>query len=355
MSAKMQAAILYGKQDVRLEEIERPRAGAGEVVIRIETALTCGTDLKVFKRGYHAKMIRPPSVFGHELSGIIHEVGAGVRNFSEGDRVVAANSAPCGACYFCQRQQENLCEDIVWLNGAYAQFIKVPARIVEKNLLKIPAALSFRAAALTEPLACTVRGANDIGIGPDSAAKAPESVLIIGGGPLGLMFLAVAKHFANARVITVAKNATRQKIARRLGADAVVDGAQKDWIEWARSLTDARRGADVVIEAVGKPETWEAAVSLTRKGGRVNLFGGCPTGTYARFDTNAIHYGDVQMRSSFHHTPRDIRRALEILAARIVKPEDFVSDERSLSELPQLLASMAEGTSAVKTAVLPPR
>jgi L-iditol 2-dehydrogenase len=341
MNAKMLAAVLHGKEDVRLEQIERPRALAGEVVIRIETALTCGTDLKVFQRGYHAKMIRPPSVFGHELSGVIHEVGVGVKNFSLGDRVVAANSAPCGVCYFCKRQQENLCDDIVWLNGAYAQFIKVPARIVEKNLLQIPANVSFRGAALTEPLACTVRGANDIGIGPDCVAGE------------GLMFLALAKHFAKARVITVAKNAARQQIARRLGADAVLDGAREDWIELARSLTDSWRGADVVIEAVGKPETWEAAISLTRKGGRVNLFGGCPTGTYARFDTNAIHYGDVQLRSSFHHTPRDVRRALGLISAGIVKPEDFVSDERPLAELPQLLAAMTQSKNVVMTAILP--
>ena len=117
MLSEMNAAVLYGKEDVRIERVPIPAAGKGELVIRIHAALTCGTDLKVFNRGYHARMIAPPALFGHEMAGVIHETGAGVRGFKPGMRVVALNSAPCGACYWCVRKQENLCEDLLFNNG----------------------------------------------------------------------------------------------------------------------------------------------------------------------------------------------------------------------------------------------
>ena len=120
MLSEMNAAVLYGKEDVRIERVPIPAAGKGEIVIRVHAALTCGTDLKVFRRGYHARMIAPPALFGHELAGVVHETGAGVRSFKPGMRVVALNSAPCGACYWCVRKQENLCEDLLFNNGAYA-------------------------------------------------------------------------------------------------------------------------------------------------------------------------------------------------------------------------------------------
>src|SRR5438105_13302524 len=157
----MKAAVLYGKEDVRIEDINEAALQPGEVRIRIEAALTCGTDLKVFKRGYHARMIVPPAIFGHELAGVISELTPDVKAWSVADRVVVANSAPCGECFFCRHQQENLCDDLLFLNGAYAESIVVPARLVEKNMLRLKAETSFRDAALVEPLACVVQGLED--------------------------------------------------------------------------------------------------------------------------------------------------------------------------------------------------
>src|SRR6185369_12461208 len=151
----MKAAVLYGKEDVRVEDVQPQPLKPGEVRIQIEAALTCGTDLKVFKRGYHAKMIVPPAVFGHELAGVISETQSPACHL--GDRVVVANSAPCGACFFCRHEQENLCDDLLFLNGAYAESIVIPARIVEKNLLRLGDNTGFTDAALTEPLACVVQ------------------------------------------------------------------------------------------------------------------------------------------------------------------------------------------------------
>jgi D-arabinose 1-dehydrogenase-like Zn-dependent alcohol dehydrogenase len=184
--ATMQAAILHGREDVRIESVPVPKAAAGELIVEVGAALTCGTDLKVFRRGYHARMIVPPALFGHELAGTVVEAGKGVTEFARGDRVVALNSAPCGECYFCERGQENLCDDLLFNNGAYAEFIRIPARIVAKNTLRIPKHVPLEHAALTEPLACAVHGFED------SRPNRGDTVAVIGGGPLGLMILHVA-------------------------------------------------------------------------------------------------------------------------------------------------------------------
>ena len=181
----MRAAVLYGKEDVRIEEVPIHPLASGEVRVRIEAALTCGTDLKVYKRGYHARMIVPPAVFGHELAGSISEMAADIEEWAVGDRVVAANSAPCGHCYFCLKNQENLCDDLMFLNGAYAESIVIPERFVRKNLLKLKSQTAFRDAALVEPLACVVQGIADLEPKPEAR------VLILGAGPIGLMFAAL--------------------------------------------------------------------------------------------------------------------------------------------------------------------
>src|SRR6201996_7744201 len=215
MANQMTAAVLYGKEDLRIEQIPVPAAGPGEIVVRVAAALTCGTDLKVYRRGYHAKMLRPPIPFGHELAGTVYEVGAGVTKFHEGDRVVALNSAPCDVCYFCKRGQQNLCEDLLFNNGAYAEYLRIPARIVEKNTLHVPDGVPFEHAALTEPLACVVRGLEE------SGARAGDTMIVIGAGPIGLMFMHVAE-LAGVKVIAVVKREDQIAAAKLFGAKSVV-------------------------------------------------------------------------------------------------------------------------------------
>ena len=173
----MTAAVLYGKEDLRIEQVPVPSAGPGEIVVRVAAALTCGTDLKVYRRGYHANMLKPPIPFGHELAGTVVEVGKGVTKFRVADRVVALNSAPCDVCYYCKHNQQNLCDDLLFNNGAYAEYIRIPARIVEKNTLQVPDDVPFEHAALTEPLACVVRGLEETGAQPG------DSIVVIGAGP----------------------------------------------------------------------------------------------------------------------------------------------------------------------------
>ena len=345
----MKAAVLYGKEDVRVEHVSPPKLKRGEVRVHIEVALTCGTDLKVFKRGYHARMIVPPAVFGHEFAGTISELGSGVSRlgWKLGDRVVVANSAPCGKCYHCGVRQENLCEDLLFLNGAYAESVVVPARLVRKNMLRLKRGTDFHDAALTEPLACVVQGVEDTQL-----AKG-QRVLIIGAGPIGLMFVALAKNLG-CHVTVAGRGDTRLKAARKLGADKVVDVAgAADLVHAVQAKAKPRKhsGFDSVIEAVGKPETWEASVRLVRKGGAVNFFGGCPTGTGIHLDTTLIHYSNLTLRASFHHTPRTIRQALKFIEIGVIRARDFVDGECLLADLPELFKQMTSGNRAVKTLV----
>ena len=343
----MKAAILLGKESIQIREIAPPPLKPGEIRIRIEAALTCGTDLKVFKRGYHAKMIVPPAVFGHELAGVIAEVGSpeadGGNNWQMGDRVVAANSAPCGRCFHCQAGQENICDDLQFLNGAYAETIVVPARIAQKNLLRLKPETDFAAAALAEPLACVVQGVED------AKLRAGQNVLILGAGPIGLMFVVLAKHLG-CEVTVAGRRAPRLEAAKKLGAARVIDIGD-GWNLVTRIRDAAKTHFDAVIEAVGQPPVWEAAVHLVRKGGTVNFFGGCPAGTTVSLDTQLIHYSDLTLLASFHHTPRAVRRALEFIEAGVVRAGDFVDGECPLSRLPELFKSMTGGNQAIKTLV----
>ena len=350
MIREMTAAVLYGKEDLRLDRVAVPRPAAGEIVVQVGAALTCGTDLKVYRRGYHAMMLKPPIPFGHELAGVVAEVGDGVTAFRVGDRVVPLNSAPCDVCFFCRHGQQNLCEDLLFNNGTYAELIRIPARIVEKNTLPVPEGVPFEHAALTEPLACVVRGLEE------SGAQAGDTMVVIGAGPIGLMFIHVAE-LAGVNVIAVVKREDQIATAKLFGAKSVVQTMSVDDVVAAtRALTPERRGADVVIEAVATPATWEWAVEMVRKGGVVNFFGGPPSGTKVALDTNRLHYGDITLKASFHHTPATCRTAFALVTSGRFKCAEYITGRVGLEEVPAIFARMMHrdgGSREIKTAVFP--
>ena len=354
LSPTMTAAVLRGKQDLRVECVAMPVAGPGELVVRVGVALTCGTDLKVYRRGYHAKMLTLDRLFGHELAGTVEAVGERVANFVLGERVVPLNSAPCDACFFCHNGQQNLCDDLLFNNGAYAEFIRVPARIVEKNTLRLPDSMPLEHAALTEPLACVMRGLEE------SNARAGQTAIVLGAGPIGLLFIHAAS-LEGLHVIAVVKRLDQVETALRFGAEQVVRLADvDDPIAAARALTHEGRGADIVLEAVATPEAWQWAVQMARKGGLVNLFGGPPAGTTVAFDTNLIHYSDLTLKASFHHTPSTARRAFDLLRSGRFRCNDFLTGSAPLVQLPEIFHRMltrpAEGVAPeIKTAVYPGR
>jgi L-iditol 2-dehydrogenase len=343
----MRAAVLHGREDVRIEEVPAPRPGPGEVCVRVQAALTCGTDAKVFRRGYHARMITPPALFGHEMAGVVESVGAGVTSVVPGTPVVTANSAPCGICEFCRGGRASLCEDLLFWNGAYAELALIPAPIVAQNLLALPAGLSFRRAAMTEPLACVVRGASGSGI------TAGQTVAIIGSGPIGLMFVRLATA-AGARVIVAGRRRRRLDKALELGASAIVSSEDGDVAELLRRETPHGRGADVVVEAAGRAESSQAALRLVRRGGTVQLFAGSPAGTTVPLDVAHVHYEEITITSSFHHTPQSFREALRLIAEGVMDPDALISGERDLDAVPSVLAEMARGSDDLKTAIVPP-
>jgi L-iditol 2-dehydrogenase len=312
----------------------------------VKVALTCGTDVKVFRRGYHARMIVPPAVFGHELAGDVVAVGGDVTKFSIGQRVVAANSAPCDRCFFCQRGLENLCEDLLFNNGAYAEYIRIPARIVERNTYAIPPQVGYYDAALIEPLACVVRGWEETG------PRVGDSVAIIGLGPIGLMFVKLAKLYG-CRVIAVGRRKTQLDRAGRLGADELIVGEDaRDPVSTVRDLTGGR-GVDIAIEAVGNPQTWQWAVNMLRRGGTVNFFGGCPNDTTVNLDTALLHYSEITCKASFHHTPAYIRKALDLVAAGHISASFFVNREEPLANLLEVMRHLMSHNGHLKTAIVP--
>jgi L-iditol 2-dehydrogenase len=346
VKTEMMAAVLYGKEHLQVEPVAVPYIEKGDILVRVKVALTCGTDVKVFRRGYHARMIVPPAVFGHELAGDVVQVGEGVTAFAPGQRVVAANSAPCNDCYFCRRGLENLCEDLLFNNGAYAEYIRIPARIVERNTYEIPGDVSYQDAALVEPLACVLRGLAETGL------RAGDTLGVIGLGPIGLMFVRLAKLYG-ARVIAIGRRKTQLDRAHAAGADELISTEQVARpAERVRSLTKGR-GVDVAIEAVGNPQTWHWAVDMVRRGGTVNFFGGCPNESKVSLDTSLLHYSEITCKASFHHTPSHIRKALDIICNGDISARDFVNREEPLTNLLEVMRHLMSHNGHLKTAIFP--
>ena len=298
----MKALLFYGPGDVRLEDVARPQPGAGDVLVEIEVALTDGTDAKTYRRGHPVLLGEPPSPFGHEFCGV---------DTATGRRVVAANSAPCGACPACRHGQETLCENLFpLLNGAYAEALLVPERIARVNLHPVPRDVAPEVAALVEPLACCLHGVERAEI------HSGETVAVLGLGPIGLMLCACVKD-AGGHAVAVGGRRERRELAPLFGATPG-DGS----------------GADVVIEAAGTAEAWRDAIELVRPGGTVIFFGGREVAV----DTYRLHYEELTLRGAFHHTPRTVRAALAFLASGAFPWERLITHRVRLADVPALFA-----------------
>jgi L-iditol 2-dehydrogenase len=341
----MRAVVFHGPGDLRFEELPWPEPGRGEIVVRIDAALTCGTDVKTLRRGHPVMIPRVPTVFGHELAGTVSAVGEEVRGFTEGDRVVPANSAPCGECACCRASRANLCEDLLFVNGAYGEAIALPPRLVARNVVKLAPGLSAARAAFAEPLACALLGIER------ARLESGQTVVVLGPGPLGCL-LAMVAAARKARVIVVGKSGWRLDRVRSLRLAECVDAtASPDVVAELRAMT-AGRGPDVAIDATGRPEVWSQAMAAVGRGGTVVFFGGCAPGTTVPLDTRRAHYEELTLVGAFHHTPDLIRRAVELLEAETVNPDGLLTHRMGLEAVREALALMSRGQ-ALKVLVQP--
>ena len=342
----MKAAMLYGVKDLKVEDVEVPEVKDGEVLVKVKAATTCGTDLKIFQRGYVEKVIKLPTIFGHEWAGEVAEVGKGLEWPRKDMRVRAGNSAPCLHCSMCQRGKYNLCENMIWLWGAYAEYIKVPARMVLMNMQGVPDGISYEEAAITEPLACVLHGVEQANV------KLGDTVAIIGAGPIGLLHLLTVKKMGAGRTIMIDLVDERLGFAEKLGADATVNSGKENVETRIRELTGGY-GADVAIEAIGLSATWEQALKLARKGGTVLEFGGCPPGTEIKVNAEMLHYGELTVMGTFHTTPLHFRKALNLIATRTIDVRPLVTRKMKLDNIKEAFEILSTSKNEIKIGILP--
>lgn len=338
----MRQAILRAPRTLDLVDVPTPEPGPGEVVVRIRAALTCGTDLKTYRRG-HARL--PFGPFGHEAAGEVAAVGDGVAAFAPGQPVVFTPTAACGECGPCRRGRENLCATLFeeMAVGAYGDLVRIPARIARRHLFAKPPGLSYIEAAFLEPMACVVHAWRRLG------GTNGERVAVIGVGPIGLLHVQEASR-RGLEVIAVGRRADGLGLAARVGARHVINAAESDPGAALRALTG--EGPEIVVECTGSEDIWRAAPAWVASGGRVVLFGGLAAGSQPRFDATRLHYGEVDLVSAFHYRTADVDDALALLASGAIRPAALITGLRPLEEIRAVFDDLDRGA-GIKYAILP--
>ncbi len=345
MSETSRAAFLLGPQRLDVRSTPIPKPGPGELLVRIEAATTCGTDLKVYRRGGHPRMLQPPCRFGHELAGTVLERGSAVVGWPIGERVVVINSSACGVCPACRSERENLCADLRYLNGAFAQTILIPERFVRTSTYRCPQSVPYELAALTEPVACVLHGIDRF---PDEPI---ETVAVFGAGPIGLMFTAVLASRGH-RVTLIDRVRSRLHIGLIMGAASTVQVTDGGELAKAHQIAERIGPVDLVVEATGYPEVWTEAFACVRPGGSMLLYGGYPPQTHVSLDAHALHYTELTVRGAYHHRPATVRHALDLIASGSVDLTPLLSAERPLDEIEAALHAM-ELRQALKVVIRP--
>jgi L-iditol 2-dehydrogenase len=338
-------AMLVAPGRIEMRDFSPPHPGPGEVLLQVKCALSCGTDLKAYRRGH--PMWPMPAPFGHEFSGVVAETGAGVENFRVGDEVMAAPTAPCGHCFYCERGQENLCPQAMarMVLGGYADFILIGEHVVAQNAFHKPAELGFEEAALLEPMSCVVH-AQEM-----ARPEKHETVLIIGAGAFGILHVMALKAQGVRAVVVAGRGAQRLQWAGELGADRVID-VTVTGAEAAVASLNGGHGPDLVIECTGQVAGWQDAFARVRRGGRAMFFGGCPVNTALSVDTRRMHYDNLTLLAPFHFRPRDVRKAFKLLSADSLGARRIINARRSLSELSEVF-QMLEQSAVLKCAIIP--
>jgi len=335
MPKEMRAAVYLGPEKIELRSVPIPEPAPGEILVKVRAATTCGTDVKTYRRG-HPKF-PPPFIFGHEFGGDVVQVGDGVESFREGMRVTANVFAECGKCFYCKRGQGNLCVNLVYNFGAFAEYMIIPASIVRQTTFEIPDHIPYAHAALVEPLVTVVHGWHKAAVQPG------ETVAILGaGGPISLMFIQLLLQSGAGAVIAVGHSPVRLEAARNLGAGHVVNAHEQDTLMAIRELTQGY-GADVVIECAGTKQTWENSVEVVRRGGRVLWFGGLPGGTKVEIDAARVHYGEIDLLNMHGGTTQDACEAFDLIVSGDINVVRMLNGELPLEQVELALKKMIAG------------
>lgn len=330
----MLACILREPGKIELHNVPIPEPSKGEILVKIKAALTCGTDLKAFKRGH--VLIPMPGIFGHEFSGVVVKTGKGVKKFKEGDSIMAVHSAPCLICSYCKRGTFNLCENIMKTKilGAFAEYIVLPSHIVKQNVFIKPENLSFEEAAFLEPLSCVVHGVSSLNI------KKNNKILIIGGGPIGLLHILLLK-LKNVSITLIDKHSDKLRLAKKLGADFTYKPESFNSSDF-----------DFIFECTGRKEVWESSLKFVRRGGTVILFGGCKSDTQVCYDASRLHYDEITLKGVFHFNPSDVKKAYQLLCNGNINVIPLISRKYSLKDINKAFDKLSKGI-GIKYAILP--
>lgn len=337
----MRAVVLSGPNQFAPADIEKPKIGPDEILLEMKATAICGTDMRILT-GKKTRGVRYPSVIGHEICGVIAEVGADVKGYQVGEKLAVANVIPCHHCSSCLRGRENACLDRKAIgyefNGGFEEFVRIPAICIEsRNIVKLPDHVSFAAGALIEPLACCIRGMKNAGTGFN------DDVLVVGAGPIGLFHLQLSKIAGARKVIVSEPNESRRKVAKELGADRVVDPTKEDLAAIVKEETDGQ-GMDVIIMAIGVPALVNPTLKLCKRGGTVNLFAGFAGTGECTIEVNTIHYNEIRVNGSTAYKLEDYLQAAEMVKSGKINADKIVTHKFKIEDFQKAYEVCVNGT-----------
>ncbi len=327
----MKAAVIHGKNDIRVEEYPTPEAGPGEIIIKTKAASICATGIKALLDYPDPEQL--PMVLGHEVVGEISDTGTGVTGYMLDDRVAVYPIAPCGKCSYCLRGYHNLCQDKVGLghglDGGFAEYVRLPSEIVNiGGVVKLPEEISFEDAVLAEPISCSLAAARV------NRIEQGKTVLIIGAGSTGLIHTKIAK-WSGCQVIISDLLKNRLAIAAQMGADHLINPDKTDLRDEVMRITEGR-GADVVIITLGIPQIIEDNLKLTARGGVCNIFR-CPPESEIKIDPRWLHYQEITLTGTFASTLNDFKNCLQLIREEAIIVSDLITHRFSLDEFPDAI------------------
>jgi len=344
VESAMKAACLFGEGDLRLIEKDVPKISEDEVLIKVGACGVCGTDLHFYKGEWK---VNPPIVLGHEFSGTVIQTGSRVNTVRTGDRVVAEPNILCGKCKYCRMSERNFfCENIqaigVTVDGAFAEYVKAP----ERNVYRVPSGMTLEEAALIEPLACVIRGLDNVKI------PVASNVAIVGAGPIGLLMIQMVKHYGAASIIALDLVEERLRLAEELGATRVVNIGKEDPEKAVLEATEGV-GADVSIECVGSSSAVEEAFRLTRRGGRLLIFGVAPENDVWHVKPFEIYDKEISIFASYR-SPYTFQRAVNIASSGRLKLKPLITHIHGLDEIVEVFNGLASRRKrAIKVLIKP--